>query len=108
MTRTLPEPLREYFAAANARDADRVAACFAEDAFVRDEGHDIRGRDAIRAWADETGRKYRYRADVVSIDEAADRATVTARLAGEFPGSPIELQFRFKLFGRRIAGLEIG
>lgn len=104
----LPEPLREYFAAANARDADRIAACFADDGFVRDEGHDIRGRDAVRAWADETGRKYRYRADVISVDETADRTVVKARVAGDFPGSPIELGYRFKLSGRHIAALEIG
>ena len=104
----LPEPLGEYFAAANERDADRVAACFAEDGLVHDEGQDISGRDAVRAWADETGRKYRYRADVLSVGETADRTVVKARVTGEFPGSPVELQYRFKLSGRRIAALEIG
>jgi ketosteroid isomerase-like protein len=104
----LPEPLGEYFAAANAHDADRVAACFAEDAIVRDEGGEIRGREAVRAWADETGRKYRHRADAVSVEKVADRTVVTARVAGDFPGSPIDLRYRFKLAGRRIASLEIG
>ena len=104
----LPEPLPEYFAAANARDADRVAACFAEDGAVHDEGHDIRGRDAVRAWADETGRKYRYRADVLSVDQVANSTVVKARVTGEFPGSPVELAYRFKLSDRRIAALEIG
>ena len=35
MTVNPPKPIAEYFAAANTDDADRIAACFAEDAVVR-------------------------------------------------------------------------
>jgi ketosteroid isomerase-like protein len=108
MTWKLPEPLGEYFAAANAHDPDRIAACFTEDAVVRDEGGDIRGRKAVHAWADETGRKYRFKADVVAVEAAPDRTVVTAHVTGDFPGSPIDLRYRFKLVDRQIAGLEIG
>jgi ketosteroid isomerase-like protein len=108
MNLTLPEPLSEYFAAANAEDADRVAACFAANAVVRDEGRDIRGRDAIRTWAEETSRKYHHRADAAAVEEVADRTVVTAHVAGDFPGSPIDLRYRFELAGTQIAGLEIG
>ena len=71
VTVKLPKSLTEYFAAANTDDADRVAACFAEDAVVRDEGRDIHGRRAIRAWAEETRRKYRFHAEVKSVEAAA-------------------------------------
>jgi hypothetical protein len=87
---SLPEPLSEYFAAANARDPDRVAACFAESAIVRDEGREIRGRSNIRAWAEHTGRIYRYTATVMAAEQTADRAVVTAHLTGDFPGNPID------------------
>lgn len=107
MTLKLPEPLGDYFAAANAHDPDRVAACFAADAVVRDERLDIRGRNAVRAWAEKTSHKYRPRADVVAVEEVADRIVVTAHVAGDFPGSPIDLRYRFMLAGRQIAGLEI-
>src|SRR4051794_9262338 len=95
MTVNLPRSLAEYFAAANTDDADRVAACFAEDAIVHDEGRDIRGRDAVRAWAAEARRKYRFQAEVIGVEEAADRTVVTARLTGTFPGSPVDLRYRF-------------
>jgi ketosteroid isomerase-like protein len=108
MTVKLPKPLAEYFAAANTADADRVAACFAEDAVVRDEGRDIHGRHAVRAWAQETRRKYRYHAEVVAVEEAADRTVVTAHLTGDFPGNPVDLRYRFKLTGPKIIALEIG
>jgi hypothetical protein len=103
----LPLPLSEYFAAANARDAERVANCFAENALVRDERQEIRGRDAIRAWAEDTSRKYNYRADVLGFQKDPDRVNVRARLTGDFPGSPIELSYWFKLLDRQIESLEI-
>jgi uncharacterized protein (TIGR02246 family) len=104
----LPRVLTDYFAAANAKDADRIAACFTDDAVVRDERRDWSGRDAIRAWAEETQRKYRYRAEVVKTEVVADRTVVTALLTGDFPGSPIHLRYRFKLAGSQIGALEIG
>jgi hypothetical protein len=108
MSVNLPPVLGEYFAAANAHDPDRVAGCFTEDARVHDEGHDISGRTAIRAWADETGRKYRFTADVLSIEETAAGPVVTATLTGTFPGSPADLRYRFELSGGRVSALEIG
>jgi WD40 repeat protein len=41
-----------YLDAVAAKDADAVAAAFAPDAVVVDVGREIRGRDAIRAWAE--------------------------------------------------------
>jgi hypothetical protein len=37
-----------------------------------------------------------------------DRTTVTAHLTGNFPGNPVDLGYRFKLAGSRIAALDIG
>jgi hypothetical protein len=75
---------------------------------VHDEGRDIRGREMIRAWAAEARRKYRFHADVLSVEQDAERAVVTAHLTGDFPGSPVDLRYRFKLAGDKIAALEIG
>jgi len=108
MTVKLPEPLGEYFEAANTDDAQRVAACFAEDAVVHDEGRDFVGRAAVRAWAEEARRKYRFRAEVLSMEAEADRTVVTAHLTGDFPGNPVDLHYRFKVAGGEIAALEIG
>ncbi len=108
MTVTLPKSLAEYFAAANTDNADRIAACFAQDAAVRDEGREIRGRAAIRAWAEDTRRKYRFHAQVLAVEMAGDRIFVTAHLTGDFPGNPVDLTYRFKLAGSEIIALEIG
>ena len=108
MTVRLPASVAEYFAGHNENDAGRVAACFAEDAAVRDEGRDIRGREAIRAWAAETQRRYRFHAEVMAVEAVADGTAVTAHLTGDFPGSPVDLDYRFKLAGAAITLLEIG
>jgi len=104
----VPQVITDYFAAANTDDADRVAACFADDAVVRDEGRDIHGRSAVRVWAQETRRKYGYHAEVRASENVADRTIVTAHLTSEFPGSPIDLRYRFKLAGGKIVALEVG
>lgn len=108
MTFKLPEPLSDYFAASNAHDPDGVAACFAANAVVHDERLEICGRNAIRAWAERTSRRYHHRTDPTGIAEAAGRTVVTARVTGDFPGSPIDLRFHFNLADRQITGLEIG
>jgi hypothetical protein len=61
MKPVLPDILDRYFAAQNAHDIEAMVACFAPDAIVRDEGKDIVGTQAIRAWKIETGAKYRIR-----------------------------------------------
>jgi ketosteroid isomerase-like protein len=104
----LPHPIAAYFAAANTDDADRIAGCFARDAVVRDEGRDIRGRGAVRTWAEEVRRKYHFHAEVIAVEEATDRTVVIAHLTGDFPGNPVDLQYRFKLTGPEIIALEIG
>jgi ketosteroid isomerase-like protein len=108
MTLRLPPPLGEYFAAANTHDADRAAAVFAADAAVHDERQDIVGREAIRTWVDETGRKYRHTAEVVSVEARADWTLVTAQVTGDFPGSPARLRYAFRLVNGTISRLEIG
>jgi ketosteroid isomerase-like protein len=104
----LPKPITEYVAAANTDDPDRVAACFAETAVVRDEGGEYRGRSAIREWAREVRCKYRFTAEIVVASETSDQTVVTAHLTGDFPGSPVDIDYRFKLSGGEITTLEIG
>ena len=60
MSIKLPEPVITYLAAVEAKDAEMLALCFAEDALVRDEGCDYRGLEAIKAWKRATETKYRY------------------------------------------------
>ena len=107
MTLDAPEPIAAYLAAEEAKDADALSRCFTEDGTVRDEGRDYRGRDAIRQWKQVADEKYRYVLPMVNAQTRGNEVTVRARLTGEFPGSPIELDHIFTLSNDKIASLEI-
>ncbi len=103
----LPEAIADYFAADAAKNAERVAECFAPDAVVKDEGKAHSGREAIRAWKTESSAKYDYTATPLRIVTEGDRMVVTSHLEGNFPGSPVDLRYGFALQGGKISGLEI-
>ncbi len=103
----LPKPIEIYLAAENAEDADALAMCFAPDAIVVDEGRTIEGLNAIKAWTLETKKKYQHPVEPTAIAERGGKTVVTTRLAGNFPGSPIKVDFVFRLEGGKIAALEI-
>ena len=107
MSTKLPQPLAAYFAGVNIHDIDAMLAPFTEAAIVKDEGQERRGLAAIREWIEETTRKYRVTVAVTNVAETAGNTTVTGRVSGNFPGSPIELRYAFILDGQKIARLEI-
>jgi hypothetical protein len=113
MSVTLPEVITRYFDAAAVRDTDALLACFATNGSVTDEGRMMTGHQAIRAWREGPTSKYTYTTEVLGTGPS-DRSTDTigteviiARLVGDFPGSPVDLRFRFVLDGDLIASLEI-
>ncbi len=107
MADRLATPIAIYIAAENRGDTEAMAECFAEDAVVRDEGRTIKGLAAIKRWKAETKRKFQHTVEPLASVQEGDKTVVTNRLTGNFPGSPIELQFIFKLDGDKIASLEI-
>ena len=107
MALDVPEPVAAYLAAEEAKGADALSRCFNEDGSVHDEGQDYHGRDSIRRWKQAADAKYRYVLQTVSVQTFGDLVAVRARLTGEFPGSPVELDHIFRLSGDKIASLEI-
>jgi len=103
----LPAPIVIYMSAANWGDTEALAQCFSENAVVRDEGQTVEGLAAIKQWMAEAQRKYQYSVEPLGSDQSDGKTIVTNRLAGRFPGSPIDVQFIFKLEGSKIASLEI-
>jgi hypothetical protein len=79
VTVSLPEAIQGYFRAVDDDDTDALVACFDHDAEVADEGNVRRGPDEIRARREQT----------------------------TFPGSPVEMPYRFTLRGGLIGRLDI-
>lgn len=103
---TLPGPVAAYFAA-DQHNGDAVARCFTESATVVDERRTHAGPDAIRQWKAEASSTFSYTTEPLAIREDGGRTVVTARVAGDFPGSPVDLRYAFILEGEKIARLEI-
>ena len=101
-----PPPVAAYFAA-DPSDANVVARCFSESAVVIDERREHWGKAAIARWRAEALAKYHYTSEPLRFDVSGPEVTVTACVTGDFPGSPVILQYRFTLEGASIARLEI-
>jgi SnoaL-like protein len=107
MMTKLPMPIAIYIDAENSGDREALAQCFAENAMVRDEGQTIEGLAAIKQWKAETKKKYQHTVEPLASVQKDGKTIVTNRLTGNFPGSPIELEFVFTLDGDKIVSLEI-
>ena len=102
----LPEPIAAYFDA-DGHDGRAVARCFTPDGQVRDEGKTHTGTAAIEAWKAGASRQYAYTVTPFQIEGQDGAYVVAAHVAGNFPGSPVDLRYRFTLQRRKIAALEI-
>jgi len=90
---TPEELIDRYFALAPKSDPPDYFDQFRDDAVVEDEDQVHRGLVAIRAWREEVPLL-----GFVVKSVAADGADwiATAEVSGDFPGSPVELTYRFE------------
>lgn len=107
MTLSFPIPIATYFEASNGADEQRLTQCFAPDGVVRDERYAHQGHEAIRLWLREAKRKYQYSVEPLRFVQDGVCVTVTGKVTGNFPGSPVELAHAFELQGDKIQSLEI-
>ena len=111
-TLNLPEPVASYVKAVNAGATDIFRASFADDAVVVDVDRELRGLDAITAWAaaDIFGAHVHF--DVLDVTERQGRTVVRVRIDGTFDRSglpdPLVMNHEFTVAEGKIAELRIG
>ena len=103
---TLPKPIVAYFTA-DRGDGEAVSQCFTENAIVKDEGHTYKGRAAIKQWKADTSAKYQYTSEPFECEEKGGEIIVVSHLVGNFPGSPVDLRYFFKVQEEKIVSLKI-
>ena len=103
----LPKPIELYVKAENSGDAEALSECFAPDATVRDEGRTYRGLAAIKEWKAQTKKKYNHTVAPLAVTRRDGQTILKAQLSGNFPGSPVILEFVFTLDEGKITALEI-
>jgi ketosteroid isomerase-like protein len=108
MWNALPAVVTTYLTAHKSRDVAAALSTFTADAAVTDEGHTVRGRDAIGAWLNNAGSEYTFTTTFTGATVSDPRhVDVAQRLKGDFPGGVADLHYRFTLAGEHISGLVI-
>ena len=104
----LPSPIRTYCEADGKPDGAAPMSAFAADAVVEDEGNTHRGYDAIEAWWRNAKARTQHIAEPIAISAKGELVEVRAKVSGNFPGSPAELTFSFRLSDGEDAIVRLG
>ena len=108
MNMELPQLVALYLQEEKPDGMDCIERCFTADAEVHDESQTMRGWSAIREWKRSARLRYEYQVKPLSAKQQGDNVYVHVLTSGNFPGSPVELDYTFVLSGDRIASMEIG
>jgi hypothetical protein len=103
----LPQIVKQFLEAANQWDATLATACFTPKALVRDEDRDYEGRKAIHGWVAETSRRYHPAFIPLQTFVSDDVVTGQIAVSGKFPGSPVTLDYEFRVHHGMISALTI-
>jgi hypothetical protein len=107
MAIALPPTIARFIVASNARDLEAAVDCFGEQAVVEDEGRTHRGIAEVRAWKQATEERFRYTIEPTGLEERHGRSLMRGILAGDFPGSPVDLTYDFRVVDDAIESLRI-
>lgn len=103
----LPDTVKTFMTALDARETDRALATLTPDAVVTDEGHDYTGHDDIGSWVSTAASEYTYTTEITGATMTDTTFDVAQHLEGDFPGGVADLHYRFTLDGDLISRLVI-
>jgi hypothetical protein len=63
--------------------------------------------DELREWKRQTEARFHYSIQPIELAERGGQTILTATLAGDFPGSPLELTYDFTIADGLISALSI-
>lgn len=103
----LPDTIKTFMTALDAREVDQMLATLTTDAVVTDEGHDYKGHDEIGAWVATEAAEYTYTTAFTGATTTEAGVDVGQHLEGDFPGGVADLHYRFTLSGALISRVVI-
>ena len=108
----LSGPIASYLRAVNTGAREDFAASFADDAVVVDVNRELRGLDAITAWAAADIFAAHVQFDVLDITEHRGRTIVRVKIDGTFDRTglpdPLVMNHAFTVAEGKITELRIG
>jgi hypothetical protein len=109
---SLDGPIASYVNAVNNGSQEDFSSSFAADAVVVDVDRELRGIDAIAAWAGTDIFAAEVHFDVLDVSERQGRTIVTVRVDGTFDRTglpnPLVMTHEFGLAEGKIADVRIG
>lgn len=103
----LPKVIADLVTAQNNFDSVAYAKCFADTAVVFDEGRTHNGRKEIAHWIADANKRYEATMKPVSFEEQETESILIAEASGNFPGSPILMNYHMKIADDLIQSLKI-
>lgn len=107
MKAKIPKIIEAYIKASNNSDIEAFISCFSNTATVLDEGETLSGHEAIKKWFAKTRSKYQFKAEPIEIEEKEQNISLACNVYGNFPGSPLILNYHFKVSSGLIQSLSI-
>lgn len=101
----LPKVVAELVKTQNSFDGVAYAKCFTETAVVYDEGKTYNGRKEIEQWINKANKE--YRATMKPLEYSAQEEILKAEVSGNFPGSPIVLNYHLEIKDELIHSLNV-
>lgn len=105
MKDNMPKVVAELIEAQKKFDSQAYSDCFSETATVFDEGRNYTGRPEIKEWIEKANQEYRIVMEPLGYSKSDQ--TLKAKIAGEFPGSPIVLTYKYEFSNGLIKSLKI-
>lgn len=106
LANSLPKVIADLVMAQNNFDSMAYADCFAETAVVFDEGKTHKGKKEIKNWIERANKV--YKTVMKPIEYSSNKQILKAEISGSFPGSPLVLNYQFKIKDEEIHSLKIG
>ena len=107
MTIKLPGIIKKYVDASNEHDVKSILSCFSDEALVRDEREEHRGKKSIEGWLVKTIEKYKFQFKPLSVKDDDVEVVVTMEVSGTFDGSPVILDYHFSIENGKILSLTV-
>ncbi len=108
MKLSLPKIIETYVQASNNGELDTMISCFSRDAVVHDEGETHTGHTDIGDWLVSTRSKYDFKSEPLGFEGNNTSMRLSAKVSGNFPGSPVVLNYHFVVKTDLIQSLRIG
>ena len=103
----LPKVISDLLAAQKNYDSEAYADCFSETALVIDEEKEYKGQKAIKNWIEDANQQFKTRMETIRYSESESTGLLTAKVSGNFEGSPVLLDYHLKITDNKITRLEI-